>query len=199
MRDRDSLALAISAAETGQLVLGSLHTQSAVATVDRILDAFPADQQSQVRAQLAESLKGVVAQKLVKRADGRGRAAAVEILFGTQAVSSLIRERKTFQLPSVMRSSRNEGMQTFEDSLLALVRAGTVLPEEAADYGIDIEAIERAARESQDPAMSATDPAAEAEANAEPGGANLFGGLPGFHDLEDEPRPGSLASRVSPR
>ncbi|MEO6463222.1 MAG: PilT/PilU family type 4a pilus ATPase, partial [Candidatus Eisenbacteria bacterium] len=93
MRDRESLALAISAAETGQLVLGSLHTQSAVATVDRILDAFPGDQQNQVRAQLAESLKGVIAQRLVKRADGRGRVAAVEILFGNHAVSSLIRER----------------------------------------------------------------------------------------------------------
>jgi len=191
MRDRESLALAISAAETGQLVLGSLHTQSAVATVDRILDAFPVEQQSQVRAQLAESLKGVVAQRLVKRADGRGRSATVEILFGTPAVSSVIREKKTFQLPSVMRSSRNEGMQTFEDSLLSLVRAGIVSPEEAADSGVDVDAIERAAREALDP--SAT------EVESFHGDGMAFGVLPAFVDDGEEPRPGSLAARVGPR
>jgi twitching motility protein PilT len=147
MRDRDSLSLAISAAETGQLVLGSLHTQSAIATVDRILDAFPADQQNQVRTQLAESLRGVVAQRLLKRADGRGRVAAVEILFGTHAVANLIREKKTFQLASVMQTGRRDGMQTFEDGVVQLVRAGIVRPEDATGYGIELEALERAAKE----------------------------------------------------
>jgi len=195
MRDRESLALAISAAETGQFVLGSLHTQSAVATVDRILDAFPADQQAQVRAQLAESLKGVIAQKLVKRADGRGRVAAVEILFGTHAVSNLIREKKTFQLGSVMQTSKRDGMQTFDDSILGLVRSGTVLPEEAAGYGIDKDAIERAAKEGRAAsaaAMLATAAAPETILREAPVGAVVA-------ELEDEPRPGSLAARVTPR
>jgi twitching motility protein PilT len=146
MRDHESLALAISAAETGQLVLGSLHTQSAIATVDRILDAFPADQQNQVRAQLSESLKGVVAQRLFRRADGRGRAAAVEILFGTQPVANLIREKKTFQLPSIMQTSKREGMLTFEDSVLQLVKQGVIAPEDALGYGHDPETLENAAR-----------------------------------------------------
>ncbi|MGH7725133.1 MAG: type IV pilus twitching motility protein PilT [Candidatus Eiseniibacteriota bacterium] len=147
MRDRESLALAISAAETGQLVLGSLHTQSAIATVDRILDAFPADQQNQVRAQLSESLKGVVAQRLLRRKDGRGRVAAVEILFGTPAVANLIRERKTFQISSVMQTSKRDGMQTYEDAVLQLVRSGVVAAEEAMGYGIDADTLDGAARQ----------------------------------------------------
>jgi twitching motility protein PilT len=122
MRDRESLALALAAAETGQLVLGSLRTQGATATVDRILDSFPADQQGQVRAQLAESLRGVVAQRLLRRADGRGRVAAVEILFGTPAVANLIREKKTFQIYSVIQTGKAQGMVTLNDSLIALVR-----------------------------------------------------------------------------
>ena len=201
MRDRESLALAISAAETGQLVLGSLHTQSAIATVDRILDAFPADQQNQVRAQLSESLKGIVAQKLVKRADGRGRSAAVEILFATHAVSNLIREKKTFQLSSVMQTSKRDGMQTFEDSILALVRSGTVLAEEAAGYGIDPDAIERAARDARGvaPAAVAAAPAAATENEAGSGTEGLFDGLHAILGAGSEPRPGSLAARVSPR
>ena len=200
MRDRESLSLAISAAETGQLVLGSLHTQSAIATVDRILDAFPADQQNQVRAQLSESLKGVVAQKLVKRADGRGRSAAVEILFATHAVSNLIREKKTFQLSSVMQTSKRDGMQTFEDSILALVRAGTVLAEEAAGYGIDPEAIERAAHDARGASVATgVAPAAATENESSPGTEGLFDGLHAVLGAGSEPRPGSLAARVSPR
>jgi twitching motility protein PilT len=197
MRDRESLALAISAAETGQLVLASLHTQSAIATADRILDAFPADQQNQVRSQLAESLKGVVAQKLVKRADGRGRSAVVEILFGTPAVSSLIREKKTFQLSSVMRTSKGEGMQTFEDSILGLVRAGTIAPGEVDGYNIDPDAIERAVREAtgladaEETGTDGYDPARHA--------MGMFGGLPSLLDDGEGPRPGSLAARVTPR
>ena len=193
MRDRESLALAISAAETGQLVLGSLHTQSAIATVDRILDAFPADQQNQVRTQLSESLKGVVAQRLVKRADGRGRVAAVEILFGTHAVANLIREKKTFQIASVMQTSRRDGMQTFDDSVLSLVRTGVVAPEEAAGYGIDAEAIERAAREARAAAGPATAGAPDGDAMS-----NLLSGIVPAAVGDAPPRPGSLAARVGP-
>ena len=135
MRDRESLALAISAAETGQLVLGSLHTQSAIATVDRILDAFPADQQNQVRTQLSESLKGVVAQRLVKRADGRGRVAAVEILFGTHAVANLIREAKTFRIDSAIQTGKKFGMQLLDDHLWSLYMAGKIHADEMIDLG----------------------------------------------------------------
>jgi twitching motility protein PilT len=198
MRDHESLALAISAAETGQLVLGSLHTQSATATVDRILDAFPSDQQNQVRSQLSESLKGIVAQRLLKRADGRGRVAAIEILFGTPAVANLIREKKTFQLSSIMQTSKRDGMITFEDSVLALVRQGVVAPEEAAGYGIDPDVLERAGREGSGragPQTVTVDPTTPA-----PAAGGLNGMLEAFNgkaDDEDPTHPGSLASRVS--
>jgi twitching motility protein PilT len=194
-RDRESLALAISAAETGQLVLASMHTQSAIATVDRILDAFPADEQSQVRTQLADSLKGVIAQRLVKRADGRGRVAAVEILFGTPAVANLIREKKTYQIASVMQTSKRDGMLSFEDSILAMVRAGVVAPDEAASYGIEPEVVERAVQE----ALAGP---GDDEATGGPGGN---GARVGFDSLvatsvgpDGIPRPGSLAARVGP-
>jgi twitching motility protein PilT len=206
MRDRESLALAISAAETGQLVLGSLHTQSAIATVDRILDAFPADQQNQVRTQLSESLKGVIAQRLVKRADGRGRAAAVEILFGTHAVANLIREKKTYQIASVMQTSKRDGMVTFEESILSMVRGGVVDPEEASGYGIEPELIERARREALDGAGTPGEGANGTSVVNVPVGANgevRRGG--GFDSLlatsvgpDGLPRPGSLAARVGP-
>ena len=198
MRDHESLALAISAAETGQLVLGSLHTQSAIATVDRILDAFPADQQNQVRSQLSESLKGIVAQRLLKRADGRGRVAAIEILFGTPAVANLIREKKTYQLSSIMQTSKRDGMITFEDSVLSLVRQGVVAPEEGAGYGIDPDILERAGREGSGragPQLVTVDPTMPA---APANGLNSI--LPAVPDADDEAtdpaRPGSLASRV---
>jgi twitching motility protein PilT len=202
MRDHESLALAISAAETGQLVLGSLHTQSAIATVDRILDAFPADQQNQVRSQLSESLKGIVAQRLLKRADGRGRAAAIEILFGTPAVSNLIREKKTFQLASIMQTSKRDGMLTFEDSVLSLVRQGVVAADEATGYGIDAEVLERAGREgagkagAQAPLVAPSTPAAAAPAkNGLEGILDAFAGANGDAP-GTPPRPGSLAARV---
>ncbi len=195
MRDRESLALANSAAETGQLVHGALHTHSANTTVDRILDAFPADQQNQVRTQLAESLRGIVAQRLVKRADGRGRVAAVEILFGSHAVANLIREKKTYQIASVMQTSRRDGMQTFEDSLLALVKSGVVAREEAAAYAVDPEALERAVREAR--GSTAEPPAGPAPAS---GNGAAAGGTSGLLAVGGEalPRPGSLAARFGP-
>jgi twitching motility protein PilT len=131
MRDLDTIQLAIAAAETGHLVFGTLHTNNASKTIDRIIDVFPSERQSQVRAMLAESLRGVVAQQLLKRADGKGRVAVHEILIATQAIRSLIREAKTFQIPSTIGTGRKEGMQSFDQALMELIQQGTITLEEA--------------------------------------------------------------------
>ncbi|MBD3336042.1 MAG: type IV pili twitching motility protein PilT, partial [Candidatus Eisenbacteria bacterium] len=136
MRDPETVGLAITAAETGQLVLGTLHTSSAPQTVDRILDTFPANRQDQVRAMLAESLRGVIAQKLLPRADGEERIAAVEILVGNRAVANLIREKKTFQLEGVLQSGRKGGMQTMAMAIEELLRAKKISVETAARHGV---------------------------------------------------------------
>jgi twitching motility protein PilT len=130
MRDLETVAIAIETAETGHLVFGTLHTTTAPSTVDRIIDQFSADRQAQIRTMLSESLKGVIAQVLCKKIGG-GRIAAYEVLIGTNAVANLIREGKTFQLPGVMQTSRNVGMQTMNDSLMDLVKRGLVDPREA--------------------------------------------------------------------
>ncbi len=131
MRDLETISLAMSAAETGHLVFGTLHTNSAAKTVDRIIDVFPKDSQEQVRAMLSESLKGVICQQLLKTADGRGRVAALEIMIGTPAVGNLIREGKTFQIPSIIQTARKEGMQLLDQHLLDLLKTRKVAPEEA--------------------------------------------------------------------
>ncbi len=131
MRDLETIELAISAAETGHLVYGTLHTISAAKTVDRIIDSFPSDKQQQMRTMLSESLKGVVAQQLLKRADGKGRCAAFEILIGTAALGNLIREGKTFQIPSVIQSGRNLGMQSMDQALTELLKEKKISPEVA--------------------------------------------------------------------
>jgi twitching motility protein PilT len=133
MRDLETIELAITAAETGHLVFGTLHTSSAPKTVDRIINVFPTTQQAQIRTMLAESLQGVIAQNLLKSVDG-GRVAALEILVSTPAVASLIREGKTFQIPSSMQTGKREGMQTMENAVRALVDAKRVTPEEAKPY-----------------------------------------------------------------
>jgi twitching motility protein PilT len=130
LRDLETISLALTAAETGHLVFGTLHTASAPKTVDRIIDVFPTEQQAQVRTMLSESLLGVVAQMLVKKQNG-GRQAALEILLGTAAVKNLIREGKTHQLPSVMQVGGKHGMQTLEAALLELVNGGVIGIEEA--------------------------------------------------------------------
>jgi twitching motility protein PilT len=134
MRDLETIKLAITAAETGHLVFGTLHTNSAAGTVDRIIDVFPADQQQQIRVMLAESLKGVVAQRLLKRKSGKGRAAAFEILKVTPAISNMIREGKTFQIASAIQIGRKDGMITLDQSLEELVRTGVVDASEAAKH-----------------------------------------------------------------
>ncbi len=134
MRDPETMALAITAAATGQLVFGTLHTMSAAQTVDRIIDSFEGEKQAQVRLMLAESLKGVLAQRLLRRADGQGRALGIEIMVGNGAVAALVREKKTFQLASVLQTGRREGMQSMDDCVLGLVRSGAVSPEDAAPH-----------------------------------------------------------------
>lgn len=132
LRDHETMQLAITAAATGQLVFGTLHTMSAAQSVDRMIDSFEGDKATQVRLMLSESLKGVLAQRLLRRQDGNGRALAIEILIGTSPVAALIREKKTFQLPSVLQTGKKEGMQTMDESVLTLLRSGVISPEEAA-------------------------------------------------------------------
>jgi twitching motility protein PilT len=136
MRDLETVSIAIETAETGHLVFGTLHTSTAASTVDRIIDQFPADRQQQIRVMLAESLKGVISQMLCKKVGG-GRVPAIEVLVGTNSVSNLIRESKTFQIPSVMQTGRQLGMCMMNDSLLELVRKKLVAPEEAMDKALD--------------------------------------------------------------
>ncbi len=130
MRDLETVEIAIETAETGHLVFGTLHTNTAASTVDRIIDQFPSERQGQVRTMLSESLKGVIAQTLCKKKGG-GRVAALEILIVTAAISNLIREGKTFQIPSVMQMGKKLGMSTLSDALLALVVKGLVEPDQA--------------------------------------------------------------------
>jgi twitching motility protein PilT len=135
LRDLETIAIAIETAETGHLVFGTLHTNSAPSTVDRIIDQFPSDRQSQIRTMLSESLKAVVTQVLCKKVGG-GRVAAMEILLCTSSVSNLIREGKTFQIPSVMQTAKGIGMATLNDSLLDLVKKGLVEPAEALSKAV---------------------------------------------------------------
>jgi twitching motility protein PilT len=130
LRDLETIAIAIETAETGHLVFGTLHTNTAPSTVDRIIDQFPADRQSQIRMMLSESLKGVIAQTLCKKIGG-GRVPALEILLCNSGVANLIREGKTFQIPSMMQTGRAQGMVTLNDSLIELVKKKVVEPGEA--------------------------------------------------------------------
>ena len=137
LRDHETIALALEASETGHLVFGTLHTRGAAQTIDRIVDALPSEGQGQVRHSLADNLKCVLSQELVGVSDGRGRRVATEILVVTLAVAQLIRDGKTFQIPSAITTGRRVGMQLMDQSLLALVRAGDVDPDEAFLKAID--------------------------------------------------------------
>ncbi len=134
LRDLETISLALTAAETGHVVFGTLHTNSAAKTIDRIIDVFPAGQQAQIRTMLAESLRGVVAQTLFSRADGQGRVAAYEILKNTKAVANLIREGKIHQIPSIMQTSTSSGMVLFEKYIEDLVKKGKVSPADAKSF-----------------------------------------------------------------
>ncbi len=137
MRDLETIQLAMSAAETGHLVFGTLHTNTAAKTIDRIIDVFPPDQQVQIRAMLSESLKGVVCQQLLRTADGKGRVAALEIMLGTSAISNLIREGKTFQIASIIQTAKKDGMQLMDQHLLDLLKSKKISAEEAYRCAID--------------------------------------------------------------
>jgi twitching motility protein PilT len=131
MRDLETIRLAISAAETGHLVFGTLHTASAAKTIDRIIDVFPGDEKEMVRAMLAESLQAVVSQCLCKTTDGQARVAAHEIMLGTNAIRNLIRENKVAQMYSTLQTGGSLGMQTLDQALAELVKQGTITPAEA--------------------------------------------------------------------
>lgn len=148
MRDLETIGLALTCAELGILVFGTLHTNSAVKTIDRIINAFPAPQQNQIRSMLSESLKGVLAQQLIKTADGKGRCAAVEILISNTGVSNLIREGKLVQVASIIYTGAAEGMQTMDQALQKLVDQKRITPEDAYWKAIDKESFASQCRES---------------------------------------------------
>jgi twitching motility protein PilT len=133
LRDLETVSTALTAAETGHLVLATLHTQSAAQTIDRVIDIFPSHQQQEIRAQLSTALQGVVTQALVKRSDGSGRTVVCEIMFATAAIRNLIREGKNHQIPSFMQSSGQDGMLTFDQHLAQRVAEGVISFEQGLD------------------------------------------------------------------
>jgi twitching motility protein PilT len=139
MRDLETISLALTAAETGLLVFGTLHTNNSRKTVDRMIDVFPSNQQSQVRTMLASSLRGIVAQLLLKKFDGQGRYPVNEILISNPAVSAIIREGASEKLADVLISGRAEGMQFMDDSIMSLLKEGKVTGHEAYMKAIDKE------------------------------------------------------------
>ena len=143
LRDLETISVALTAAETGHLVFATLHTQSASQTIDRVIDVFPPHQQGQVRAQLAATLQGVVCQTLVKRATGGGRAVATEVMMATPAIANLIREAKTYQIPSAMQAGRGLGMHTMDQHLAELVNSGTIAHSAALEKVSDPEGFKR--------------------------------------------------------
>ena len=137
LRDLETIELALTAASTGHLVFGTLHTQSAAKTVDRIIDVFPAEQQNKIRATLSEALKGVVAQNLFKRIDKKGRVAALEILVFTTAIANLVREGKTHQIPGMIQVGKKYGNKPLDDAIMDHLRMKRISPEEAYEKCID--------------------------------------------------------------
>jgi twitching motility protein PilT len=137
MRDLETIELAITAAATGHLVFGTLHTQSAAKTVDRIIDVFPAEQQNKIRQTLSEALKGVVAQNLFKRIDKKGRVAALEVLVVNTAVANLIREGKTHQIPGMIQVGKKQGNQPLDDAIMDHLKMKRISPEDAYDKALD--------------------------------------------------------------
>ncbi len=129
LRDLETISLAISASETGHLVIGSMNTSSAHKTIDKIIDSYPSGQQNQIRAMLGESLKAVFTQRLIPRADGKGMVLAYELLLGSPQLGNLIKDGKTFQIPNIMQTMRSTGVCTMDDTLIGMLKAGTITPE----------------------------------------------------------------------
>jgi len=143
MRDLETISLALTAAETGHLVLSTLHTRTAPDTINRIIDVFPAEQQKQILAQISSSLLGIISQRLLINASGTGRVAAAEVMIANNAIRNLIRERKVHQIRSIMQSSATPNMQTLDEHLIALMQAGRITRETAVKYAIEIERFEQ--------------------------------------------------------
>jgi len=143
LRTNETMKLALQLASFGILVFGTVHTNSAAATIDRIINAFPSDEQPQVRGMLSESLVAIVAQQLLKTADGKGRVAAHEILIGNSALASMIREGKTYQIPNIMQVGQSQGMQTMDMALERLVEKGTIAADVALEKAIDKESFQK--------------------------------------------------------
>jgi len=143
MRDLDTIRQALAAAELGILVFGTLHTNSAAKTIDRVIDAFPADEQPQVRVMLADSLKAVVAQQLLKTADGKGRCAANEVLITNAAISNLVREGKISMINSMIQTGVAQGMQSMDQALHKFVREGRITPQAALEKAIDKDSFQK--------------------------------------------------------
>src|SRR5690625_2285631 len=171
MRDLDTISVALTAAETGHLVFPTLHTQDAPQTIDRIIDVFPPEQQSQVRTQLAGAIQGVVSQTLCKTADGRGRVVATEVMIATPAIRNLIREGKTHQIYSAMQAGAAQGMHTMDQHLAELVRTGEITYEVGLEQAHHVEddnrRVGRTSRRAQG-AGGMSDPVAAVAAQSEP-------------------------------
>jgi twitching motility protein PilT len=176
LRDLETITLAISASETGHLVIGSMNTSSAHKTVDRIIDSYPAGQQNQIRSMLGESLRAIFTQRLVPKADNSGMVLAHELLVGTRQLANLIKDAKTFQIPNIMTTGRAQGMRTMDESLLELVRAKTISPETAVRNATNLKLFAQWAPKE---ALAAQAQAAPAEAPPAASGAKpgLLGGL----------------------
>ncbi len=143
MRDLETTSLAITAAETGHLVLATLHTPDAVRTIGRVLDVFPPKEQPQIRAMLSESLRGIVSQLLVPGADGHSMVLATEILVNTQAIGHLIREEKVHQIRGLMQTGKHHGMVLMEESLIRLAKEGRITKETALAWAEDVKMVQR--------------------------------------------------------
>jgi twitching motility protein PilT len=143
MRDVETISIAVTAAETGHLVLSTLHTVGAANTIDRIIDVFTPHQQQQIRTQLAGVLKGVVSQQLIPRKDGGGRIAALEVMIANDAVANMIREAKCFQITSVIQTSGRQGMQSLDSNLAQLVKSGIIDAAAAMDKCLDKQMLNR--------------------------------------------------------
>ncbi|MEG1166067.1 MAG: ATPase, T2SS/T4P/T4SS family, partial [Oscillospiraceae bacterium] len=137
MRDLETISIAVTAAETGHLVLSTLHTVGAANTIDRIIDVFPPYQQQQIRTQLADVLECVISQQLIPKADGKGRVAAIEVMLANSAIRNHIREGKTFQIPTVIQTNRKAGMITMDEALLELYTRGEISRESALFFSQD--------------------------------------------------------------
>jgi len=156
MRDKETIGLAVEAAATGHLVFGTLHTQNAAKTVDRIIEVFPAEEQGQIRSTLADALNAVVAQTLFRRVDRPGRVAALEVMICTPAISNLIREGKTYQIPSALQMGKKDGMQSLDSAIVELLQKGIISEEEALRKAVNKDQLRRSSGgQSPVPAMAA--------------------------------------------